>query len=65
MTYCEYSKGFGDNDAFCFENANPDERNTGDCSTRTICGALGVSYDTALDLQCAEAKRSHYGITCN
>jgi len=65
MTFKEYSKGIGNTDTFEFENANPDNLCTGDCSTRAIVGALGVSYNDAIDLQCAEAKRAHYGLTSN
>ena len=44
-------------------NVNPKNRRTGDCSTRAIAYTLGVSWEEALDLQVAEAKKCFYDIT--
>jgi len=63
FTFKMREKGLADTDTYEFYNANPDSRQTGDCSTRALAKALGVSYDAALDLQCEEAKRSHFGLT--
>lgn len=44
-------------------NMNPKGRKTGDCSTRAISYALGISWEEALDLQVAEAKKCFYDVT--
>jgi C1A family cysteine protease len=44
-------------------NVNPKKRKTGDCSTRALVSCIGIDYNTALDLQVQEAKKSYYDIT--
>lgn len=44
-------------------NVNPKNRKTGDCSTRAIAYALGITWEEALDLQVAEAKKCFYDVT--
>lgn len=44
-------------------NVNPKNRKTGDCSTRAIAYALNISWEEALDLQVAEAKKCFYDVT--
>lgn len=46
-----------------YNNVNPKNRKTGDCSTRALVGTLGITYQKALELQCAEAIKRCYGIT--
>lgn len=46
-----------------YVNVNPKGRKTVDCSTRALVGALGITYEQALKLQCEEAIKSCYGIT--
>ena len=45
-------------------NVNPKHRKTGDCSTRALVGTLDIPYEEALRLQCEEAIKHCYGITC-
>lgn len=44
-------------------NINPKNRKTGDCSTRAIAYALGITWEEALKLQYEEALKSKYDIT--
>lgn len=46
-----------------YNNVNPKNRKTGDCSTRALVGTLSITYQKALELQCAEAIKCSYGIT--
>ena len=41
-------------------NVNPKGRKTGDCSTRAISYALGISWEEALKLQYEEAIKTKY-----
>lgn len=45
-------------------NINPKGRLTGDCSTRAIATACGITYGEALKEQYEEAASSCYGFTC-
>ena len=44
-------------------NTNPKGRKTGDCSTRAISYALGISWEAALKLQFDEAIKTKYDPT--
>lgn len=44
-------------------NVNPKNRKTGDCSTRALAYALGISWADALDLQVEQAKKTGYDVT--
>lgn len=44
-------------------NVNPNNRKTGDCSTRALVGTLGIKYDEALRFQYEASVATHYGIT--
>jgi len=44
-------------------NMNPKGRKTGDCSTRAISYALGITWEDALKLQCEEALKTKYDPT--
>ena len=45
------------------ENVNPKKKKVGDCSTRAIVKATGISYPEALQAQCDVAIKTCYGIT--
>lgn len=45
---------------FTLYNANPKNRKTCDCSTRALAGALGISYEEALQRQVAWAAKKYY-----
>lgn len=59
----KYENGFYDTDTFRYHNRNPNGLITSDCSTRTICEALGITYGEAVDLQSECAKRTYIGLT--
>lgn len=42
---------------------NPKGRNTGDCSTRALSYALGISWEEALKLQYEESLKTKYDLT--
>lgn len=44
-------------------NVNPKGRKTGDCSTRSLVGCLGLKYDDVLDLQLKFVKKYYYDFT--
>ena len=44
-------------------NMNPKGRKTGDCSTRAISYALGITWDEALRLQFEESLKTKYDMT--
>lgn len=61
---CGDKKGMIEMIEFVNINVNPKNRKTGDCSTRTIVGTLGISYENALNLQLEASKQLLYGFTC-
>lgn len=48
---------------YVFQNVNPKNRRTGDCSTRALVGTLGITYDEALKLQMEVALKTYYDPT--
>ena len=44
-------------------NLNPKRRKTGDCSTRAICGVVGIGYNETLLEQVNFALKTYYDIT--
>lgn len=44
-------------------NMNPKGRKTGDCSTRAISYALGITWEEALKLQYEESLKTKYDLT--
>ena len=44
-------------------NMNPKGRKTGDCSTRAIAYALGITWEEALRLQYEESIKTKYDVT--
>ena len=44
-------------------NVNPKNRKTGDCSTRAIAYALGITWEEALKLQYEESLKTKYDLT--